>query len=830
MIDLKVLKAHKVSSGDYKKIWSQEPAKFTNKQKRLQNLISGRIRDTFEQCLREHRAYYAVDLAYDVPYDETTPTLVKSLLSRKLTADETLGELKRWGLSESDLFINVPMPDGKMGKMINPPVFFQKYVPIVKAYIMAILGQIYNERNLSPLLDYKPLKNTDRNQVLCEVVTDVIDTISNWYGYPAVLRQAIHQTLKYGVMLAFPREEWHIERQLNEEDGEEKVVRVKEGLRYMHPHPTRMGCDLEYPMTSLNTDTGCRWAAHWHVISYGSILDNRMYWNRRQIFSGTNWFQSPLAGNYFNEVFPCQMKFLFDGFGPLSREDRMAWYNASQDRDKAVFVTEYFDKLVPRDWDLADYPYPVWHRFTVAGDDTIIWCEPCAYVPTWFMGYDYDEQSARTASLGLDLIPWQDHLGNILSQMLLTMKQNLMNVIFYDNQLVDKETIERLNNSGEMKYRSLMFLGYDSFKNIAAHLQQTQAFTPVTLTKTPITEMLQAIPVVLNIMGRVLGISAQTAGASATHQQSKEEVVQTKGADSNRIVLISASVDEGIDAWKRQIYAASQAYMDPEFEAEVSTDIKDVEQHLSDLGFKVKDRGKDTLLVTGHKHKLKLEGFASTDHGPMRERNKEMAQIVFQTVGTVAGQPALLKEVGAKNLLKLLEEAARWGGAPRDFKLKIDVNGKKDEEIPKVIIEAIQQAQQATLQAVEQKIAQPIAQEMAQDKGQIQQMQGVIKQLEGIYKIAAQTQDKNAIRAKESQSKIQIRAAEASASERRKDQAAAKEQSRRDAKTIADLHTQLSELQMKLHAMEAETKAKVEASKITSEAAAKAKTASSKED
>jgi hypothetical protein len=823
VVDIGTLKKHGVSSGAYKAIWSKPPAEYSPKQQRLRNLISGEIRDGFEMCLRDHRAYHAVDLAYEVPFSQTTPTLVNNVLSKKLDYNGTVGALKAWGLSEDELFLNVQSDTGQMVKVVNPPVFFQIYIPIVKAYVNAVLGQIYNERNISPLLNFQPLKNTDRNKVLCGIETDIIDTISTNYGYPAVLRQAIQQMLKYGVMLAFPREEWHIERQLIEEDGKEKVTTVKEGLRYTHPHPTRFAADIEFPWTGFNTDTGPRWALYWHILSYGSILDNRMYWNRKHIFAGTNWFQSPLAGNYFNEVFPCQMKFLYPEYGPLSREDRMAWYNSSQDRDKAVFATEYFRKLVPRDWDLADYRYPVWHRFTVAGDDTIIWCEPCAYTPTWFMGYDYDEQAARTPSLGLDLIPYQDHLGNLLSQMLLTMKQNLANVIFYDNQLVDKKDI----NCGETKYRSVMYIPYDSFKNISARLQQNQAFTPVQFTKTPITEILQAIPTVLNIMGRVLGLSAQTAGASASHQQSKEEVVQTKGADANRIAMISSSVDEGVDAWKRQLHAASQAYMDPEFEAEIATDIPDLEEHLEELGFKMTHKGDQTALVTGHKHKLRLNEFAATDHGPMRDRNREMAQTIFQAVGTVAGQPELFKQIGARNLLKLIEEAAKFAGAPRDFELRIDPNAKDDQEVPENILEAIKQAQAATMQAIEQKIAQPIAQEMAGDKAKIDQMAGVIKQLEQIYKLAAQAQDKNKIKAEETAAKIQGRQSEQTAAERRKDTASVKDQARKDAKLIADLHSQKAELEMKLHTLQAETEAKIEAQRILAEAAAKTKAESS---
>lgn len=825
MVDIRFLKRRGVSSSAWKKVWTKDPSEYTPRQKKLVDLISGRIRDGYTNNLREHRAYYAVDLAYEVPFNQTTPTLIQNILSRKLDERGTLEELRKWGLSESELFLKVPMPDGREGRMLNPPVFFQIYIPIVKAYVTAILAQIYNERNASPLLPYKPLKETDFNRVLCEIITDAIDTQSTWYGYPAVMRQAIQQTLKYGIMLAFPREEWHCDRQIREngtDEGEEYTV--KEGLRYIHPHPTRMFYDLEFPLTSLNTNTGCRYAGHWHVRSYGSILDDRMLWNRKKIFAGTNWLASPLAGNYFQEVYPCTMQFIFGQQGPLNREDKMAWYNSTTDRDKAVFMTEYYMELIPKDWDLGDYKYPVWCHATVAGDDTILWFEPCAYVPTWFMGYDYDEQSAKTPSLGLELIPWQDHLGMILSQMLLTAKKNLAKIIFYDTEQVDKKEIEVLNNAGENLYRGVYFMPFSSFKNAAARLDHRGAFFPVELGQQPIQEMLQMIPTVLNIMQRVLGIAAQDMGAAATHQQSKEEVVRTGGSSTARIELINSNIDEGIDAWMRQLYAGHQAYADPNVEAEVDASIPDVEEHLKKAGFEIVGKSKDTLVVKGpKKNLLQLEGFAATYRGPELGKDKEASAIIMSTIATIAGQPDLHKEIGAHNLLKMIEFAAILGGAPRGFKLRMDLDAKKDEEVPEAILQAIQQAQAATLQAVEEKIAKPIAGEMAQDKQRLDQIDGVLKQLEKIYQVAAQTQDKNAIKAKESAAKIQLREAEVRADQQRKDQAAAAEQARKDKALLDELQRKNLQLQADLKAKEAELRVKLESDRAKNDAAIEAK-------
>lgn len=818
-VDIATLKQYGCSSGHYKPIWTKQPSAYSKRQKRLVDLISGRIRDGYTNTLREHRAYYAVDLAFETPFAQTTATFVNHIRSQNLNYDQTVEALKSYGLSESELFLDIPAADGSMRRMINVPVFYQIYIPIVKAYVTAITAEIFNERNTVPMLPYKPLKNSEKNKIRCDVITDIGQTMATQYGYASLYRQTILQMLKYGIMLAFPREEWHTEYQII--DGKKELV--KEGLRYMTPHPSRTYFDLEYPLTSFNTDTGCTFAGHWHVLSYGTILDNRDYWNRANIFSGTNWFQSPLAGNYFSEVFPCNMKWPPRWTGPMNREDKMAWYNSSEDRDKAVFVTEHFQKLVPKDWDLGTYPYPVWHRFTVAGDDTIIWSEPVGYNPVWFMGYDYDEQMARTSSLGLEIIPWQDQLGNILSQMLLTMRQNLTNVIFYDTNLVDGEEIKIIQNSGERKYKSIQWVPFDSFKNAAARLNQTQAFFPVKFEKVPIAEQIQCLSTTLNIMERVLQISPQQLGGAASHQQSKAEVVQTAGSGNNRIAFLSTTVDEGTDAWMRQLYDAEQNYLDPKFEAEITNDTPDIEKHLADMGFTIRHKGENTVTVSGHKRRLRLEGFASVNVGPNRTRDKEIAQVIFQVVSTVAGQEDLHKKIGAKNLLRLIEQAAILSGAPADFKLNIDQDAEDDQQVEPQVLEAIKQAQSATMDAIQKKIVEPIAQEIGQDQTKIEQMQQTLAQLQKIYEIAAQTQDKNAIKARESAAKQQQRAQEAAAEEQRKQQAFLAEQQRKTAALLHKLAAANAELQQKLNAMQAESRGKIEAGRVKAEADAAAK-------
>lgn len=827
--DLKTLHKHGVSSAAYKKKFTVPPEKYEPGIRKLVDLISNRIKDGTTLSLKEWRAYHAIDLAYETPFNQTTPTLVHHIASQHLTAAQTMDALKDWGLAKEELFIPVPTEDPTVTQwMLNFPLFFQVGIPLVKAYSTMRLANLFNQRNTNPLLLYQPLTMSDHDQVLCEIVTDMVNKVSTWYGYPAVLRQILQQVVKYGTALAFPREEWDCQKQLvTGEDGEEKEVITKEGIRYFIPHPTRMGFDLKYPLTSLNTDTGTEFAFAWNIAGYGEILDNRLYWNRRKIFCGTNWFQAPWIGNYFQEVFPCRMKFpnrtgTWDTF---TREDKAGWYN-SGDRDQAVFKVEYFQKLIPKQFGLAEYDHPVWHRFTVAGDDTIIWAAPCAYTPAWFMGWDYDENASRNSSMALECIPWQDTLGNILSQMILTAKQNLMNVVFYDNQQIDKEDIRRLENKGERKYREMVFIGFDSLAKRMAQQSPQGAFFPVKFDKQGIQELLQLIPTVLNIMERVLGITAQEAGSAASHQQSKEEVERTGEAGQNRVALTFSYVDEGLDAWKRQQFDANMAYRNSEITAQVSTDIPDLDHVLKDLGFTITQRGEDKIVVNGKKSKLlRLESFARTGEGALVNSNKEAGQILLQVVQVVSAQEDLKQKIGAKNLLALVEFSAKLLGAPRDFRLRVLSPEKEgqDQAPPPNIVEAIKAAQQATMQTVEEQVAKPAAQEVAKVQGEVQQLQQAIQQLQKIYDIAAKQQDKDAQESQRAAAEQQRKDMVLQKEEERKSAALAAEQQRKEAEFQADQARKEAESQAEIARKDAEAQAEIERKRR--EAAAKPDTA-----
>jgi len=721
---------HKCDDAALKAIFTLPETDQSDKVRELRGLIRDRIQSGREKNLRDHRIWFAIDTAYEAPYAQTTPTLVQHVLGsldRTATYEQAMKAGKEWNLDLANFFCDVKGANGKTVKAPFVPSFFKILIPAVKSYVTIRQAKLFTDRNQIPLFKYEALKSTTQNRVRCEIITDLVSAMTANYGYASVLRDAIFKTLLYGVMLQFPEEIWHVEEQ---EGPDGKKQTVKEGLRYHQPHPSRFFYDLTHSLATFNSDSGCEYAGYWSVRRYGSIKDNPLYYNTEAISYGRNWMESGLSGRYFQTIYPCSMKLpCAEPTRESDREQRAAFYTKAND-DEAVFLTRVWMKLVPKRWGLGTYDCPVWFAFDVASDDTIVWAGPCAYSPTLYCGYDADELRDRNSSLALEIIPFQDHLGNILSQIILTAKQNLANLQFYDKNLIDQTDILQFQNANEMMFRGLNFAAFDSLKAQRAGTNPAAAVIPVTLAKMSTAELTATLWATLNMMERMLQFSAQEVGSAASHQQSAQEIKAISANTSTRAAYTGTFVDDFIDAWKRQLYEANQAYSDEEFDSQVSTDIPDLDAKLKDMGFTLEDDDVDGRKrgVKGKKQQLQLEAFASTRDGPDRGDDAQSATVLMQTIQAVAGNQLLAQAVGPKALLDMLTQAARMGGAPRDFELRASGEGQMAEQVKAMqeqlakMAEQIQQGavQQAT-QAVGEQVAKPVAEALAQTQQAVQQ-------------------------------------------------------------------------------------------------------------
>lgn len=762
MISQTVIKKYGLDAESLKKLFTDKklineatdhgttPGQLTDKKKKKEHglkplitLIRDRIKDGRERSLRDYRIWAAVDLAYDAPFHQETPTLIRHILDTCTTEKEMLSACRSWGLCEGDMFCKVKKSDGNTALELNAPVFFGVFVPVVRAYVAVRLGKLFNDRNLIPLLKYEPQKYTEENRIRCEIITDIVQAISTAFGYGAVLRQQIFQALLYSCCLMFPVEPWYVEEQEGE-DGKDHIE--KEGVRYLTPHITRTFMDMTHAPSTFNTDSGCTFGGYWSINKWGDVDRNEQYWNKERISYGYNWMdkKQPWA-NYFEQAYPCTMEFPSTGRrSKVTDRESIADSYSSTDYDKAIFLTHIFMKLKPKEWGLGDYKHPVWFRFIVAADDTVIYAEALSYSPIIFTGYDADMNRGRNASLALEILPWQDHLGNILTQILLTIKRNLANVIFYDVHQVDGEVLAKLQRRSQWQYQQLNFIGRDAFKDKLANAGRDavpDAIHEVKFAFADTSQMTTAISTVISIMERLLVISPQEIGSAASHQQSKAEIVTINANTTNRVTYTGSFVDDAQDAWKRQLYDACRAHMDAEGVAAVSSDIPEVEKHIKAMGFEVMKTdtgntvgGRQKILVKYKLAGLRLEGFASTREGPNRGNDKEAAQAILMTVQSINQNPALAAAVDPRALAHMMEIAARLYGADRDFKIPLNRDAMTANRLQQVV-EQIQAGVQQMISNEMKPAAEAISEQAQVNQQQSEQINGLTQNVGQLSKL-----------------------------------------------------------------------------------------------
>lgn len=736
------------------------------------------IRDGINRNRKDYRLFKAMDWAYDAPFYQVSYTQLRGILSNKQDDKKVLETVNQWGLTH--LLPDVMGADGKPccdpvtklnKKAVNLPVFFNIFVPIVMSYITIRWAKLFNDRNLVPLYKYEPVQFTKENRLRCEIITQIVQRQSAWFGYADDLRQTILQTLLYGFCINFPREAWHVEKQEGN-DGKEKIIR--EGLRFDMPHPSRTYHDLYHRLSSLNTNSGCEYAGHWTLRRYRDIHDNPLYWNKEIISMGSvSWFDG--FTDFLEEVSPCTMSFPnniqdgVQGAGSLDRQTA-AYRNYGQGEfNSATLTTEHFQRLVPSENGLGDYKYPLWFRIVMASDNAVIWAEPLAFdrLPTY--AFDADFNRARFRSLALEIMPFQDHVGNLLTQWIAAVKENLINPIFVDKEKLPAEALAQLQNLGFKEFGGRKFFPFSSTEQYRMKVDQKEAFYSPQLTRHNTQEIAATIEGVLNMLDRVMQLSPQEIGQAASHEQTAEETKVISENTSTRVTFTGSFIDNGDYAKKVMLYDAMMAYADDDIKVGISSSFVSSEEELNklikQLGLELTDKEthdpedpNSMRTVTAKKSALILESFASTRDAAQRINNPAIADAMSKIFIAVAGNEALIQSVGSVQLVELLNQIIVAAGLPKEFRLrgqKVDTSAPQEEQAAQVtqmitdfagqVKEALAQSQQQTLQAAGEQTQQIVGQAVSQMAEQVTPLAEAIAQNSQVNQVQQkQIQDLNA--------------------------------------------------------------------------------------
>lgn len=719
---------------------------------KLKELLGRRCIDGRTFALRDWRVHAAEDEAYNAPFRQISPTLINKIMSgdRRLTVNEIEDELTRWGLPETGILTTITSknPDGKTvkEKIITRDTFSVIRVPIAKAMTNAREARLFAERDNEPFMSFEPVRSTEEWQVIGEIITKLVSQMSTTFGHKATYRGLNHQALKSSCGVMFPQEVWYSE---DDYDSAGEKFTAKEGLRYNIPPITRTFWDQTHRPATLNSDTGCKWAGYYRLAKFSDVDQNPAYYNKDSVsYSATNWVGPGSAyETYFRYVYPCtvEMPVMPPNQDGKDREANASLYSTG-DLDKPIFVTEMFCKLSPKDWGISEYKPEVWIRFVMASDRDAVYAEPFPYSPALYKGTDAEDATSNsTASFTLETIPWQDLIGNVLSDILNGMKQNSIKVILYDKYQITEDKIEemmaRARESG-----SAVWFPMDWKELMRGQVNPDMLFKPFTFPQQTIGEKIATLNTVFNVMERGLGISAQETGAIAGHIQTKTEIDTISSNVGSRLGLILSMDDDFFDAWKRQIFKAMQAFMDEDFAVDVSAVSEElVAKMKKDFGFEFESIGKDTMHVKGKKSKLSVDAFLSSREGRTRQNNPQVAQVMFQSIAAIAANPN--SGIGKDQIIKMWNDAMHLAGAPEYAKWKIDPEQtalmeqkKLAEMIDKFSKQILQQAQagattaatQGAIDAVGKQVGpaiQQVGQAAAQAGQGVQQVAGEVTDL-----------------------------------------------------------------------------------------------------
>lgn len=717
---------------------SSTPAADANSDEyKLANLvrrIRSRVQEGMSRNFQDFQLYYALDKAWETPLRQVPNTLVQQFVNSNANDERVYQAFNDWGLTHMIEEKPDPKAPGKTIKTFNLPTFFQVFVPLVKSYVTIRWAKIMNDRRVFPFFKFEPAKQTSALSMICEALTDRVQVMSSQYGYFDVVKQAVLKMLVYSQCFLFPRTPWHSEEQYKTADKTDVLLKKKkansrtttnpdgevasvgdtikettsEGIYYHAPHPTRTFYDLAHGPYTFNYGThGCEYAGYWRIARYREILGGN-YWNKDRIALGS----VDLIGDhqlFFSTVYSgCTLKMgratppktpegpqigaeIGVGTASTDRERQIAnQYYGTEHGDQGVLVTEYFERLIPKDNGLGDYDCPVWFKFVIASDSaTVLHAEPVPYCPVIYFGYDADESRSKNASLALEVLPFQDHFSNMLSQTILTCKQNLANIAFIDeDQLTTgddmrntaRQTIDRIQNVGEGLYRTINLFPYSSKKMQRMQLGKNgmpdvvQSFG---LPKGNVQELTNVLKTILDILERVLVMSSQEIAQAASHELRVDEVRNINESTSSRLMFTATPVDIAMDAMKRQNYQGLMAYGDDDIWVHIPADNALTPKQVEALGFTIHDKDLQSerdryhlATISKDSTAVPLWAFSSTRYDSDRVDGVKIAQAMASFIQPYLMNPMTAQAIGPEQAIELANQISRIAGLPRDFKLR----------------------------------------------------------------------------------------------------------------------------------------------------------------
>jgi hypothetical protein len=696
--------------------------------KKIETMLSGWLQEHIIYSLANHQRYTAVDLAWDsCPINKSTLPLMMYAQGR-INITAATKALK--DMPDGDTYIKKNSSGGVVG--IDLPKFTEMNINVLRSVITRRTAAQAVKYNLWPWFKYEPRSTTQVGKLRADLTNQRADQIADGYGYRHHNTQCIRNMFLYTEQVTFPRAPWERDVQWvkkNVPDGQKTVDGkipkeakvMREGISWAEPHRSRVFWDNNYPLASLNTDSGCEFVGFWDVARWGDIAHNPDYFNRERVSYSADtaaWFTTYTAyfNQYYDRIIPPNVP-----VDPTQNNDRklmVGLYNGQMEQT-ATFHTHIWWKCIPNQNRMGSYPFPVWIHLKVAGDATVVYADimpsgPCAV-------YSYNAHDGRSFNISLahELMQFQDQLTNLYSQFLECIKADLFSVavlntdVFPESEDGIKLREEfRKTLTGKNFYATMQVLEASFEKMKALGINAADVFRVVRSTpNTNITQIFEAIVHVLNMADRLMVMSPHEQGQSASHEITASESNQMAGSTDTIYSFISEAVDEGRAAEKKILFESMIALGSNNVELPVIN--RYPESIITKAGFQVVEQDDDGdnvgyTTVMGPKSALVHDYIFTSRDGGDRPSNSQAATVLVQLVQGLGSlqpnvQSAILGAMGKEKVFEIFNTIFKLADEGIDLKLEKKAGDSdallpgENEQLMQGIQQMAQQLQQNTM-------------------------------------------------------------------------------------------------------------------------------------
>jgi hypothetical protein len=755
--------------------------------KAIEAEIQERLEESVSWGVQNYQFYAAVDIAWDTTAVSKVLMPLLMYAQGKIKLDACAQQLSTIPGTESYISKD---KDGKP-LSINLPKFAETAINVVRSIVTRRhAAQSVKYSNLYPYYKYESRSTGQVGKCKADVMSQQAEVVVDGFGYRHHDSQVMRDGFLYGHSIDFISSAWEVHRtEVIDKTAEAfntfasagkeadlnllptKSVIYKEGLSWTNPHPTRLIIDDNYPLPAINDDCGPEFIGYWDIVRYSDIADNPLYFNTKAVSYGEKlWSLYSTYNTYFTQYYdrittptaplipgadssaPPNGAFAHTDLANNNDRKANVGIYTSENGNAGTFKAEYFRKLKPSDYGIGTYAYPIWIRFVVAGDSTVVYAEPIYSKPAAALSINENDSRKLNASFAHDVMWAQDMMSNLISQMMVAVQGELLKIIAINKDVVDDadyKKIEKILQGREFaasgpivipvslqKMSVEMDIKLDALFKIG-ETQQSQSVETI----------IRAMGQLMNLLERLASMSPAEQGQPAPREISATEVTEMASTTQNVYAFISDAVDEYRSAKKRILYETMIGAMRGKVQVPVLGRYS--RGTIEKAGFKAAAGGVDEVALTDRPASVNVVGDSSslshdyiftTRDGSERPVNTQAANTMVQLMQAILQVPEVREKLGREKIYEMFNEIFRLSGTGADLNLEVqegEEGGFGEDQIAAMgqLLEQLKTALQEIASATQQNAAAISEQEQTNEK-QESVLQGLMESLDLVKKTA----------------------------------------------------------------------------------------------